>query len=81
MASNRIWFHRKKSPKTSSEHGIDNLPGTLLEALGLMENDPLMADTLGAHAYESFLAGKYNEWDSYRTQVSEWEIDQYMVLY
>lgn len=67
--------------KTRAEHGIDNLPGTLLEALGLMENDPLMADTLGAHAYESFLAGKYNEWDSYRTQVSEWEIDQYMVLY
>lgn len=64
-----------------AEHGIDNLPGTLFEALKLMERDPLMAATLGEHAYNSYLAGKYQEWDSYRTQVSEWEINKYMVMY
>lgn len=46
-----------------------------------MKRDPLMADTLGPHAYESFLAGKYHEWDTYRTQVTEWETEQYMVLF
>lgn len=67
--------------KTRAENGIDNLPGTLFEALELMKRDPLMADTLGPHAYESFLAGKHHEWDTYRTQVTEWEIEQYMVLF
>lgn len=67
--------------KTRAENGIDNLPGTLFEALELMKRDPLMADTLGPHAYESFLAGKYHEWDTYRTQVTEWETEQYMVLF
>lgn len=67
--------------RARADNGIDNLPGTLFEALELMKRDPLMADTLGPHAYESFLAGKYHEWDTYRTQVTEWEIEQYMVLF
>lgn len=67
--------------RTRADNGIDNLPGTLFEALELMKRDPLMADNLGPHAYESFLAGKYHEWDTYRTQVTEWEIEQYMVLF
>lgn len=67
--------------RTRADNDIDNLPGTLFEALELMKRDPLMADTLGPHAYESFLAGKYHEWDTYRTQVTEWEIEQYMVLF
>lgn len=67
--------------RTRADNGIDNLPGTLFEALELMKRDPLMADTLGPHAYESFLAGKYHEWDTYRTQVTEWETEQYMVLF
>ena len=67
--------------RTRADNGIDNLPGTLFEALELMKRDPLMADTLGPHAYESVLAGKYHEWDTYRTQVTEWEIEQYMVLF
>lgn len=67
--------------RTRADNGIDNLPGTLFEALELMKRDPLMADTLGPHAYESFLVGKYHEWDTYRTQVTEWEIEQYMVLF
>ena len=67
--------------RTRADNGIDNLPGTLFEALELMKRDPLMADTLGPHAYGSFLAGKYHEWDTYRTQVTEWEIEQYMVLF
>lgn len=67
--------------RTRADNGIDNLPGTLFEALELMKRDPLMTDTLGPHAYESFLAGKYHEWDTYRTQVTEWETEQYMVLF
>ena len=67
--------------KTRAENGIDNLPGTLFEALKHMERDPLIAETLGSHAYNSFLTGKYHEWDEYRTQVTTWEIGKYMVMY
>lgn len=67
--------------QTRAENGIDNLPGTLFEALKLMERDPLVAETLGEHAYKSFLTGKYREWDEYRTQVTTWEVGKYMVMY
>ena len=46
-----------------------------------MESDPLVAETLGDHAYKSFLTGKYREWDEYRTQVTTWEVGKYMVMY
>lgn len=62
-------------------HGIDNLPGTLEEAIIAMEADPLPAAVLGPHAYGSYLTGKKKEWDEYRTQVTDWEKQKYMVLY
>ncbi len=67
--------------ETRAAHGIDNLPGTLEEAILAMEADPLPAAVLGPHAYNSYLTGKKKEWDEYRTQVSDWEKQKYMVLY
>ena len=75
----KIEAEMKKIIKEDIEIERFELP--VAEALELMKRDPLMADTLGPHAYESFLAGKYHEWDTYRTQVTEWEIEQYMVLF
>ncbi|MDO4280323.1 MAG: type I glutamate--ammonia ligase [Peptococcaceae bacterium] len=66
---------------TRDAHGIDNLPGTLLEAVHLMQQDPLIKEALGDHAYDSFITGKSAEWDEYRTQVTSWEINKYMVMY
>ena len=67
--------------ETRAAHGIDNLPGTLEEAILAMEADPLPAAVLGPHAYGSYLTGKKKEWDEYRTQVTDWEKQKYMVLY
>jgi glutamine synthetase len=61
--------------------GIDNLPGSLKEALEAMKADPLITDTLGAHATTQYLAGKNAEWDEYRTRVTNWEIEKYIVTY
>ena len=36
---------------------------------------------LGNHIYNQFINSKSIEWDYYRTQVSEWERDQYMKQY
>jgi len=61
--------------------GIDNLPGTLEEALRFLKQDKLIMDTLGPHVSSQYIAGKEAEWEEYRTRVSSWERDKYMVNY
>jgi len=60
------------------ELSIDTLPGSLIEALGELEGDELLRETLGEHVYHAFLRAKKTEWDQYRTQVTQWELDQYL---
>ncbi len=62
-------------------HGIDSLPGSLEEALICLEHDALMREVLGEHIYTQYTEGKWREWEEYRTRVSNWEINRYMVLY
>ena len=61
--------------------GIDALPGSLEEALTAMKKDKLVMDTLGHHVSSQYIAGKEAEWDEYRTRVSSWEVDKYMINY
>ena len=60
--------------------GIQNLPENLKDALKEMKKDPLMLDVLGKHTFDKYLIAKEKEWDSYRTFVSQWEIDRYLHL-
>ena len=57
---------------------IVSLPGSLQEALDELETSDLMRETLGATAFENFLREKRKEWDLYRTQVTEWEVNRYI---
>ncbi len=61
--------------------GVESLPGSLAEALALMQQDQLIMDTLGGHLAENFIEGKMKEWDEYRTRVSSWEVEKYMINY
>ena len=61
--------------------GIDSLPANLKEAVDLMLEDKVVCDTLGSHIISQYSAGKYAEWDAYRTAVSNWEIDEYLMMY
>lgn len=67
--------------ETRAAHGIENLPGSLYDAILAMKTDPLMEETLGKHVFPRYVGGKLHEWDEYRTQVTDWEIKKYMVLY
>lgn len=58
--------------------GIDCLPGDLIEAVKAAEADPFIKETVGDHVFNAYIEGKKNEWDEYRTQVSQWEIDRYL---
>lgn len=61
--------------------GIESLPENLEQALTELQKDSLICDVLGSHALDCFIRGKQKEWDEYKTQVSQWEIDRYMKLY
>ena len=62
-------------------HNIDSLPGSLDEALEEMENDPVIMQVLGEHVSSNYIEGKRKEWDEYRTRVSSWETEKYIIAY
>ena len=66
---------------TRTAHGLDNLPGSLYEALQALKADRLIQDTLGEHVVSQYVAGKEVEWDEDRTRVSSWELDKYLITY
>ncbi len=57
---------------------IKSLPGSLLEALGEADKDPIIKEALGSTVYETFQRAKLAEWDEYRTNVSDWEVERYL---
>ena len=61
-----------------SERGIKELPGTLGDALEELKSDPVICEALGEHVLEHYVEAKQAEWDEYRTQVTQWELDRYL---
>jgi glutamine synthetase len=60
--------------------GFRELPGTLDEALKAMERSELVAETLGEHVFDFFLRNKRREWADYRSQVTPFELKEYLGL-
>ena len=57
--------------KERKELNIDQLPGTLLEAVEELEKDTFIQDVLGDHIAGKYIDAKRKEWHEYRSQVSE----------
>jgi glutamine synthetase len=60
---------------------IDDLPRDLNEACDELEKNDVIRAALGDHICQHFLAAKRAEWDLYSSQVSNWEIEQYLMRY
>jgi glutamine synthetase len=60
------------------EKDIDELPGSLAEALQMLDRDSVMKDALGPVIYESFIRAKWAEVEEYRTRVTDWEVSRYL---
>jgi glutamine synthetase len=58
--------------------GITPLPGSLSDAIKAMEQSELMAETLGEHVFDFFLRNKRAEWETYRQQVTPFELSRYL---
>ena len=57
--------------------GIGTLPSSLAEAVDEMERSELVAEALGEHVFEWFIRNKRAEWQQYKTQVTQFELDRY----
>jgi glutamine synthetase len=66
------------SPDERRRLGIEQLPETLGEAIELTADSELMLRTLGEHMFNRYVEIKRQEWDEYRVQVSQWELDRYL---
>ncbi len=60
--------------------GITSLPGSLNDAIQLTEESKLIREALGEHVFKAFLANKKAEWDAYRMNVTQWELERYLPL-
>ena len=71
-------FHM--TPQELAENGIDSLPGSLFEAAEEMKKSELVREVLGEHIFTKLYENKIMEWDRYRTQVTQYEIERYLAV-
>uniref|UniRef100_A0A7C5EVA8 Glutamine synthetase n=1 Tax=Desulfobacca acetoxidans TaxID=60893 RepID=A0A7C5EVA8_9BACT len=71
-------YHMSESER--QRRGIEELPGSLYEAILEAEKSTLVRETLGEHIFNKFIENKKIEWDRYRTHVSTYEIERYLPI-
>ena len=67
--------------ETIKERGIDHLPETLGEAIDEFEEDVFLRNVLGDHIFYKYLEAKKEEWNVFRSQVTDWEIGEDLYKY
>lgn len=67
-----VW---QMTPRERQVLGYTSLPTSLKEAITLMEDSELVAETLGEQVFSYFLANKREEWNGYRAQVTDYELE------
>ncbi|MFH0739288.1 MAG: glutamine synthetase family protein [Candidatus Omnitrophota bacterium] len=60
--------------------GIKSLPEDLFEAIKITENSKLIKECLGNKLFEYFIRNKKMEWDEYKAQVTQYEINKYLPI-
>jgi len=60
--------------------GIQTLPENLHDATLLAENSELLRKTLGDHVFTKLIENKKKEWDKFKAQVTQFELDEYLPI-
>jgi glutamine synthetase len=68
------------SPDERRKLGIEQLPETLGEAIEVAAESELVLQTLGEHTFTRFVEIKRQEWEDYRSQLSQWELERYLPI-
>ena len=71
-------YHLTAEQRT--ERGITALPETLGEAITELSHSDLVRKALGPHIFDRYVELKRKEWDEYRVQLSQWEMDKYLAV-
>ncbi|MEA1940346.1 MAG: type I glutamate--ammonia ligase [Candidatus Caldatribacteriota bacterium] len=67
--------------KEKSSLGIDTLPSNLNQALKELKKDEVIKSALSNHIFKNYIEAKQEEWDTYKMQVHQWELDRYLTIY
>ncbi|HEX7323119.1 MAG TPA: glutamine synthetase, partial [Mycobacterium sp.] len=68
------------TPEERRALGYRELPGSLDRALSEMENSELVAEALGEQVFDYLLRNKRREWTNYRSNVTPYELQNYLSL-
>ncbi len=69
-------YHMSEAEREKA--GIDSLPEDLLEAIKLTEKSRVVRECFGEKLFEYFIRNKKMEWNEYKAQVTQYEIDKYL---
>ncbi|MFH1190226.1 MAG: type I glutamate--ammonia ligase, partial [Candidatus Omnitrophota bacterium] len=69
-------YHLSDAERRAS--GIETLPDNLGQAIAIAEKSELIKKVLGNHIFSRFVELKKKEWDDYRIQVTQYELDKYL---
>ena len=61
-----------------AKHYIIKLPACLNEAFTEMEKGKSVKQLFGEYPWKRYLEAKSEEWDDFRIQVTDWEVDRYL---
>ena len=68
------------TPAERQKLKIQELPGSLHEAIVEVEKSAVVKEALGDHIFNKFLENKKIEWDAFRMHVSDYEIERYLPI-
>jgi glutamine synthetase len=68
------------TPEQRRERGIVSLPETLGEAIDEFASSQLMRKAFGDHIFDNYVKLKRQEWDEYRVQLTQWELERYLAV-
>lgn len=70
----------RMSEEERNRSGIKSLPEDLFEAIKIAEDSKLVKECLGDKVFEYFIRNKKMEWDEYKAQVTQYEINKYLPI-
>ena len=68
------------TPEKRKRLKIGQLSEDLWEAIMVAEKSSFLKECLGEHVFENFIANKKIEWEKYRAQVTNYELEQYLSI-
>jgi glutamine synthetase len=64
-----------------AELNLQQLPMSLGDAVEALNQDTFVKEILGKRIAKTYIKSKRKEWNVYNTQVTQWELDQYLNKY